>query len=210
MRTLSPLGASLHPVRLACLIHAASVHSEPGSNSPLKKSLTCDSGSTFKVGRRPESHEARGAPHTALRCPISKERENFLHRFRRGPYFKPVFGDCKPLREDFSSFFAFFAFFSSFRGFSAVFGAGGACSGRRGARLRDDRRGTLLRPCGLRRAGVGRGGLGTWDGACSVCGGPPPRRPTRDGVAARLIRLLLSHRLEILPHLLIHQLLQFL
>ena len=37
MRTLSPLGALLHPVRLACLIHAASVHSEPGSNSPLQK-----------------------------------------------------------------------------------------------------------------------------------------------------------------------------
>ena len=37
MRTLSPLDASLHPVRLACLIHAASVHSEPGSNSPLQK-----------------------------------------------------------------------------------------------------------------------------------------------------------------------------
>ena len=37
--TLSPLSvlqAGLH-VRLACLIHAASVHSEPGSNSPLRK-----------------------------------------------------------------------------------------------------------------------------------------------------------------------------
>ena len=35
--TLSPLDARGHPVRLACLIHAASVHSEPGSNSPLQK-----------------------------------------------------------------------------------------------------------------------------------------------------------------------------
>ena len=53
LRTLSPLDALLHPVRLACLIHAASVHSEPGSNSPLQKSPTCDSGSTFlKAGRR--------------------------------------------------------------------------------------------------------------------------------------------------------------
>ena len=31
-------------VRLACLIHAASVHSEPGSNSPLLKSLTAPLG----------------------------------------------------------------------------------------------------------------------------------------------------------------------
>ena len=38
LRTLSPLGASLRHVRLACLIHAASVHSEPGSNSPSLKS----------------------------------------------------------------------------------------------------------------------------------------------------------------------------
>ena len=35
--TLSPLDARGHPVRLACLIHATSVHSEPGSNSPLQK-----------------------------------------------------------------------------------------------------------------------------------------------------------------------------
>ena len=33
LRHWSPRG----PVRLACLIHAASVHSEPGSNSPLQK-----------------------------------------------------------------------------------------------------------------------------------------------------------------------------
>jgi hypothetical protein len=37
--TLSPLIGPLRglTVRLACLIHAASVHSEPGSNSPLQK-----------------------------------------------------------------------------------------------------------------------------------------------------------------------------
>ena len=58
--TRSPLGVQelpqVHPVRLACLRHAASVRSEPGSNSPKKtlnervttlvffwfKSLTCD------------------------------------------------------------------------------------------------------------------------------------------------------------------------
>ena len=36
--TLPPLGPRGGPVRLACLIHAASVHSEPGSNSPSRRS----------------------------------------------------------------------------------------------------------------------------------------------------------------------------
>ena len=47
--TLSPLDALLHPVRLACLIHAASVHSEPGSNSPSRKVRPDDSGSTVQI-----------------------------------------------------------------------------------------------------------------------------------------------------------------
>jgi hypothetical protein len=34
LRTRSPLSTLLHPVRLACIRHAASVHPEPGSNSP--------------------------------------------------------------------------------------------------------------------------------------------------------------------------------
>ena len=34
LRTRSPLSVLLHPVRLACIRHAASVHPEPGSNSP--------------------------------------------------------------------------------------------------------------------------------------------------------------------------------
>jgi hypothetical protein len=34
LRTRSPLGVLLHPVRLACIRHTASVHPEPGSNSP--------------------------------------------------------------------------------------------------------------------------------------------------------------------------------
>jgi hypothetical protein len=34
LRTLAPLSVLLRPVRLACLIHAASVRSEPESNSP--------------------------------------------------------------------------------------------------------------------------------------------------------------------------------
>ena len=36
--TRSPLGGLLRPVRLACIRHAASVHPEPGSNSPLNYS----------------------------------------------------------------------------------------------------------------------------------------------------------------------------
>ena len=34
LRTRSPLCTLLHTVRLACIRHAASVHPEPGSNSP--------------------------------------------------------------------------------------------------------------------------------------------------------------------------------
>ena len=34
LRTRSPLSTLLYPVRLACIRHAASVHPEPGSNSP--------------------------------------------------------------------------------------------------------------------------------------------------------------------------------
>ena len=43
-------GRSRFLVRLACLIHAASVHSEPGSNSPSLKSLTAPSrGAAFSL-----------------------------------------------------------------------------------------------------------------------------------------------------------------
>ena len=45
----------------------------------------------------------RGDPHTALRCPVSKERDGFpkgepqeVRHFRRGAYSKPTKGDCKP------------------------------------------------------------------------------------------------------------------
>ena len=48
LRTRLPLSSSpfvrrllvINPARLACLSHAASVHSEPGSNSPLLESLS--------------------------------------------------------------------------------------------------------------------------------------------------------------------------
>ena len=50
----------------------------------------------------------RGDPHTALRCPVSKERDGFhkgsrkeVRRFRRGAYSKPTKGDCKPGRRFF-------------------------------------------------------------------------------------------------------------
>ena len=38
----------MNPARLACLNHAASVHSEPGSNSPKEK-LSERFGSGFKI-----------------------------------------------------------------------------------------------------------------------------------------------------------------
>ena len=80
--TLSPLSPRGGSVRLACLIHAASVHSEPGSNSPCLKSSTCDlqvlhSQKQLSIGfanslggRRPKAP----APHVKLHCSVSKER----------------------------------------------------------------------------------------------------------------------------------------
>ncbi len=72
MRTLSPLDALLHPVRLACLIHAASVHSEPGSNSPWKKFSFFRKRFDLliqvlhsKLGDAPESHIRTGTPRTS-------------------------------------------------------------------------------------------------------------------------------------------------
>ena len=54
--TLSPLDyrRNGNRARLACLIHAASVHSEPGSNSPLKvKAPNCPSTRLGKTVERP-------------------------------------------------------------------------------------------------------------------------------------------------------------
>ncbi len=82
LRTLSPLPGQARGVRLACLIHAASVHSEPGSNSPLSKSRPDDSGSTSSLApadQRPRGSLGAGLlkearlPHVALRCSVSKE-----------------------------------------------------------------------------------------------------------------------------------------
>ena len=51
-------------VRLACLIHAASVHSEPGSNSPLLKSLTAPLGAlSFGSFVFSKKFRSRGPPH---------------------------------------------------------------------------------------------------------------------------------------------------
>ena len=63
--TLTPLSRGRSPdiVRLACLIHAASVHSEPGSNSPLLKSLIRasrrDAANSF-FGGNPRAPEGTG------------------------------------------------------------------------------------------------------------------------------------------------------
>jgi hypothetical protein len=50
LRTRSPLCTLLHTVRLACIRHAASVHPEPGSNSPSDDSLT-----RVSAHRRPQT-----------------------------------------------------------------------------------------------------------------------------------------------------------
>jgi hypothetical protein len=71
----SPVRHSIHPpkgaliVRLACVKHAASVHPEPGSNSPLKTSQTevCDS---RKVGSGDPGSDESGHQANPARVPL--------------------------------------------------------------------------------------------------------------------------------------------
>ena len=65
----------------------------------------------------------RGDPHTALRCPVSKERDGFpkgrpqeVRHFRRGAYSKPTKGDCKPGRRNFPEKKLMKGIFRAFRG----------------------------------------------------------------------------------------------
>ena len=90
------------PVRLACLIHAASVHSEPGSNSPLQKSLTAPEGalillqsSTSRGGRTPLTRNPflLRDNRIILRCSVAKELFAFL---RASHYFTTVSAFRKP------------------------------------------------------------------------------------------------------------------
>jgi len=83
--TLSPLSAVRRRlrVRLACLIHAASVQSEPGSNSPLRKwsgqppeggGLLCPFVIPKESCGGPNQAEARsGRPHASSHCSVFKE-----------------------------------------------------------------------------------------------------------------------------------------
>ena len=110
--TLSPLSPRRGSVRLACLIHAASVHSEPGSNSPLLKNLTCDyTGSTcifkldvFFLFRGPPPSRG-GRPHIKLHCSVSKEL------LFRPPGFSGVRLTISPISDFASRFHDFFDIF---------------------------------------------------------------------------------------------------
>ena len=107
------------PVRLACLIHAASVHSEPGSNSPSLKSPMrrrsapppVDSIKIIKgffSGRSPRE-KSRGnhsifkknhvRSYCAARFPKSRRPDR---RFRHAHYFTPPSRFCKRRRRIFS------------------------------------------------------------------------------------------------------------
>jgi hypothetical protein len=63
--TLPPL--ALRPVRLACLIHAANVHSEPGSNPS-------------KMSRSPATARLHGPPSGSRSPPERVEEKNWSHR----------------------------------------------------------------------------------------------------------------------------------
>ena len=55
--------------RLACLIHAASVHSEPGSNSPSNRIPPTNMAGTFEVNRSSETpRQQLGVGSTSLNC----------------------------------------------------------------------------------------------------------------------------------------------
>ena len=94
--TLPPLAARGRPVRLACLIHAASVHSEPGSNSPLLKSLTAPEGALlfwFYLTQHQGASRFLGKPYTIFRICIALF--NFQGAFpfsgRQGYTLHPIF-----------------------------------------------------------------------------------------------------------------------
>jgi hypothetical protein len=75
--TLAPL--ALRPVRLACLIHAANVHSEPGSNP----SKVCMTGPVARTGHAPQRVEESDWSHRdASGRRTNRPRETPRCRFR--------------------------------------------------------------------------------------------------------------------------------
>src|SRR5690554_7141652 len=69
--TRSPLKHRSASVRLACIRHAASVHPEPGSNSP--KNFICF---LFKVRSEEHTSELQSRPHLVCRLLLEKKNNN--------------------------------------------------------------------------------------------------------------------------------------
>ena len=125
--TLSPLSAVRRQliVRLACLIHAASVQSEPGSNSPLQKwsdraaeppvsIVRVDSKGINVLAWSPPKWARR--PHTSSHCSVFKERSLGL------PASRPA---CQPFGQRALTLALLFT--SSTRGLTFSSGSSGAC-----------------------------------------------------------------------------------
>ena len=117
--TLPPLGARRRPVRLACLIHAASVHSEPGSNSPSLKSHgratrgPCRFISLFFLRNRRQGANPMVSllsyfrylyRSLILRCPVSKELAETPHRGAPRASRRLIYYALSDLQADSASF----------------------------------------------------------------------------------------------------------
>ena len=102
--TRSPLGlrkqASFRLVRLACIRHAASVHPEPGSNSPFAHSFTLSRLFSFCVSFIPYSSE--------LTFPVQFSKIDRLAASRSALVYITILSFLR------QHFFSLFFFFSSF------------------------------------------------------------------------------------------------
>ena len=87
------------PVRLACLIHAASVRSEPGSNSPIKKSNS-QMTAVFYQERLTLSYcvtTVISASFEASLKPLTRAHRTIQHFSKNTPQYKRIISFAAPL-----------------------------------------------------------------------------------------------------------------
>ena len=91
--TRSPLSpktqALLDPVRLACVKHAASVHPEPGSNSPTKTKNIGSSQKTIQQKQTP-TIKKQNVPKSSASKKQKTEKNQNTHQNQQAPQFNPT------------------------------------------------------------------------------------------------------------------------
>ena len=91
--TRSPLSprmqAPLDPVRLACVKHAASVHPEPGSNSPTKTKNIGSSQKTIQQKQTP-TIKKQNVPKSSASKKQKTEKNQNTHQNQQAPQFNPT------------------------------------------------------------------------------------------------------------------------